>query len=305
MTPDQFFDELNKLFGTDDGYENHLKRIKELKEETEGIMNEEDTQHILGINAYEKFCQAMCELNFDEDMISEMKTDVTELKEKIAELEESEQSTRNYWQSKYEFEKDALSKIQGERDKYFRMLQTRKEENEKLQRVIDSVKAHLDDEEHVVISTPLKYAPIVNAIERLKKQNAELQTDLEDEKEEHANTEYDLEKLRESLEPLDEMMDKIKDVNEYEHVVDYVNGLHEKNIELKEASLIQFTRAQKYYESINELQEKYENEESTNKMLNEAIINHTEMLDELRTYLSNFDGDEVEVFDKIVKGSTD
>ena len=210
MTPDQFFDELNKLFGTDDGYENHLKRIKETKKQ-----------------------------------------------------------------------------------------------NEKLQGVIDSVKAHLDDEEHVVISTPLKYAPIVNAIERLKKQNAELQTDLEDEKEEHANTEYDLEKLRESLEPLDEMMDKIKDVNEYEHVVDYVNGLHEKNIELKEASLIQFTRAQRYYESINELQEKYENEESTNKMLNEAIINHTEMLDELRTYLSNFDGDEVEVFDKIVKGSTD
>ena len=200
---------------------NAIERLKkqnaELKEETEGIMNEEGTQHILGINAYEKFCQAMCELNFDEDMISEMKTDVTELKEKIAEL----------------------------------------------------------------------------------------QTDLEDEKEEHANTEYDLEKLRESLEPLDEMMDKIKDVNEYEHVVDYVNGLHGKNIELKEASLIQFTRAQKYYESINELQEKYENEESTNKMLNEAIINHTEMLDELRTYLSNFDGDEVEVFDKIVKGSTD
>ena len=180
-----------------------------------------------------------------------------------------------------------------------------KKQNEKLQGVIDSIKAHLDDEEHVVISTPLKYAPIVNAIERLKKQNAELQTDLEDEKEEHANTEYDLEKLRESLEPLDEMMDKIKDVNEYEHVVDYVNGLHGKNIELKEASLIQFTRAQRYYESINELQEKYENEESTNKMLNEAIINHTEMLDELRTYLSNFDGDEVEVFDKIVKGSTD
>ena len=32
MTPDQFFDELDKIFGCDDGYINHLQRIKELKE---------------------------------------------------------------------------------------------------------------------------------------------------------------------------------------------------------------------------------------------------------------------------------
>jgi len=46
MTPDQFFDELDKLFGTDDGYVNHLKRIidlKHLKEEMEeNWLSEED-----------------------------------------------------------------------------------------------------------------------------------------------------------------------------------------------------------------------------------------------------------------------
>ncbi len=36
MTPDQFFDELDKVFGCDDGYIHHLKRIKELKEEKDG-----------------------------------------------------------------------------------------------------------------------------------------------------------------------------------------------------------------------------------------------------------------------------
>ena len=46
MTPEQFFDELDKLFGTDDGYVNHLKRIKleiGIKEEMEeNWLSEED-----------------------------------------------------------------------------------------------------------------------------------------------------------------------------------------------------------------------------------------------------------------------
>lgn len=35
MTPDQFFDQLDKIFGCDDGYINHLQRIKDLKDEEE------------------------------------------------------------------------------------------------------------------------------------------------------------------------------------------------------------------------------------------------------------------------------
>jgi len=285
MTQEQFFDELDELFGTYDGYINHLERIKEavsgdtmirnhpyptklrneneelkkqnaeLKELTDGIMNEEGTQHILGCNAYEKFCQAMSELNFDENWISEMKVEHT----------------------------------------------------------------------------------------RLKEESDHIQSDLEDEQEEHHWTQNDLEQLKEDLEPLQEMMDKIKDVNEYKDVVDYVNGLHGKNLELQEKleepdvdwKVIAKNKTKilmKYLPDYNpafypgsdienleecfkKLKEsaqstenywksKYENEQSTNKMLNEAIINHSEILDELRTYLSNFDGDEVEVFDKIVK-STD
>jgi len=37
MSPDQFFDELDKLFGSDDGYIKHLERIKILKEEEDKL----------------------------------------------------------------------------------------------------------------------------------------------------------------------------------------------------------------------------------------------------------------------------
>ena len=40
MTPDEFFDELDKLFGSDDGYIKHLERIKKLKEEKKKLKEE-------------------------------------------------------------------------------------------------------------------------------------------------------------------------------------------------------------------------------------------------------------------------
>ena len=54
--------------------------IKKLKEITDGIMDDENSQHILGCNAYEKFCQAMCELNHDEKWIKELKAENEKLK---------------------------------------------------------------------------------------------------------------------------------------------------------------------------------------------------------------------------------
>ncbi len=61
-----------------------IKKLKEenkaLKEITDGIMEEEGTEHILGCDAHEKFCQAMCELNYDEKWIGELKDEVKELK---------------------------------------------------------------------------------------------------------------------------------------------------------------------------------------------------------------------------------
>ena len=56
------------------------EEIKELKELTDGIMEESNTQHILGCNAYEKFIQAMTELNYDEKWIKELKDENEELK---------------------------------------------------------------------------------------------------------------------------------------------------------------------------------------------------------------------------------
>ena len=40
MTPDDFFDELDKLFGNEDGYVKHLEMIKKLKEENEKLKEE-------------------------------------------------------------------------------------------------------------------------------------------------------------------------------------------------------------------------------------------------------------------------
>ena len=63
------------------------EEVKNLKELTDGIMEESNTQHILGCNAYEKFIQAMTELNYDEKWITELKQEVKNLKEENEKLE--------------------------------------------------------------------------------------------------------------------------------------------------------------------------------------------------------------------------
>ena len=62
------------------------EEVKNLKELTDGIMEESNTQHILGCNAYEKFIQAMTELNYDEKWITELKQEVRGLKEENEKL---------------------------------------------------------------------------------------------------------------------------------------------------------------------------------------------------------------------------
>lgn len=49
MTPDQFFDELDKIFGSNDGYMCHLQRIKYLKEENEKL--KEENQKVTRLNS--------------------------------------------------------------------------------------------------------------------------------------------------------------------------------------------------------------------------------------------------------------
>ncbi len=45
MTPDQFFDELDKIFGSNDGYIHHLQRIKDLKRKMEEAEEQLDEQY--------------------------------------------------------------------------------------------------------------------------------------------------------------------------------------------------------------------------------------------------------------------
>lgn len=42
MTPDEFFDELNKILGNDDGYMNQLEQIKKMKELLIDIKNDKE-----------------------------------------------------------------------------------------------------------------------------------------------------------------------------------------------------------------------------------------------------------------------
>ena len=67
----------------EDSYNELREENKKLKELTDGIMDEKGTGHILGCNAYEKFCQAICELNHDEKWITELKEENEKLKNDI------------------------------------------------------------------------------------------------------------------------------------------------------------------------------------------------------------------------------
>ena len=55
---------------------------KELKAREKGIMDYEHAG-ILGCDSYERFCQAMCELEYDEKWISELKREIKELKKNM------------------------------------------------------------------------------------------------------------------------------------------------------------------------------------------------------------------------------
>ena len=57
--------------------------LKDALETEEAIMNEHGTGHIAGDNAYEKFCQAMCELNYDEQWIQELKAELSSTKNSL------------------------------------------------------------------------------------------------------------------------------------------------------------------------------------------------------------------------------
>jgi hypothetical protein len=63
--------------------ESELLELKELKEREKGIMEYEHLGLPRGSNSYERFCQAMCELEYDEKWISELKREIKELKKNM------------------------------------------------------------------------------------------------------------------------------------------------------------------------------------------------------------------------------
>ncbi len=79
MTPDQFFDALDELFGTDDGYVNHLKRIKNLI-----YQNEKQTERNYELADFRRICDIKLKLPF---LTAELLGDeIDKLKEEIEEL---------------------------------------------------------------------------------------------------------------------------------------------------------------------------------------------------------------------------
>ena len=79
--------DLAQIRGLFVGVDRGRYELPKIRRITDGIMEESNTQHILGCNAYEKFIQAMTELNYDEKWITELKQEVKGLKEENEKLE--------------------------------------------------------------------------------------------------------------------------------------------------------------------------------------------------------------------------
>lgn len=117
MTPDQFFDELDKLFGTDNGYVNHLKDIidlKHLKEDMEeNWLSEEDVSAQVD-PLYEEIKNtkknAMKQVHKLNKQNKELKKQIDELKEKLDEgteqhLADTKKLNKFYMKTKEEIKK--------------------------------------------------------------------------------------------------------------------------------------------------------------------------------------------------------
>jgi len=89
MTTDQFFNQLDEIFGTDDGYINHLERIKALKEQ---------------LNHYQDACEEInticgcdpCDpaVNSVSDLKQEMKRQIfKELEDELEKINQSKDSS--------------------------------------------------------------------------------------------------------------------------------------------------------------------------------------------------------------------
>ena len=113
MTPDQFFDQLDKLFGSDDGYIPHLERIRALIEENQTLQYQYDMA-----------------IQTDNNKIGSLEQDVKDLQEENKKLQDEIKD--------YEFESNESGVIE---QKLYREMFRFEAENEKLQDEIKEWKA--------------------------------------------------------------------------------------------------------------------------------------------------------------------
>ena len=76
--------ELDELEGA---FSSLAKQVDELEEREKGIM-EYDHLGVGGLNSYERFCQAMSELEYDEKWIQDLQKELAEAKGQITHLED-------------------------------------------------------------------------------------------------------------------------------------------------------------------------------------------------------------------------
>jgi hypothetical protein len=136
MDENAFFDALDGVFGTDDGYVHHLERIKKMKEENEKLKEENELwrkqqpayQEQTTLNEYKKTA---------EEEIKKLKKENEELSataELIDDIQMAQQKREEEWKHDYkvaEMRKEKIEEVMGE--------------NEKLKNTIVSLKSSVDD----------------------------------------------------------------------------------------------------------------------------------------------------------------
>ena len=166
------------------------------------------------------------------------------------------------------------------------------------------------------LPTDTGYIAILDMMKKLKEENEcleatvemyvqhikDLNRDMEEsEKKLKKENEEKIEELEEKIEGLEEKIDEQYEFSYFKKMKD----LQQENEKLKDEAC-DYESMRKHRNTLLEDSEerfmKIHNLEEENEKLKEENQNFKEILDEVREYLGRFDGDEVEVFDKIVKG---
>ena len=103
---------------------------------------------------------------------------------------------------------------------------------------------------------------------------ASLKREIDDLKEQGGNYQYDLEELQADLQPLDEFMDDLTGVCQYEDLIDYIKGIQENSVP-KQILFAERQGAKDRYDiaikQVNDLMKEVEKQKGINQMLMDAI----------------------------------